>query len=71
LVNKKEDIEEIIKIFLKYPLLTTKKICQLQFLNTCLTKNCTLFYLNNRKNKYDNQASLLLTSFEIPHYFKE
>jgi hypothetical protein len=71
LVNKREDIEEIIKIFLKYPLLTTKKICQLQFLKTCLTKNCINYYLNNRNNKYDNQANLLITPFEIPNYFKE
>lgn len=71
LVNKKEDIEEIIKIFLKYPLLTTKKICQLQFLNTCLTKNCIHYYLNNRNYKYFNQPNLLITTFEIPPYFKE
>jgi hypothetical protein len=71
LVNKKEDIEDIIKIFSKYPLLTTKKICQLQFLKTCLTKNCINYYLNNRNNKYDKQANLLITPFERPPYFKE
>lgn len=70
-VNKKEDIEEIIKIFEKYPLLTSKKICQLEFLKTCLTKNCMNYYLNNRNNKYDNQSDILKASFEIPNYFKE
>jgi hypothetical protein len=70
-VNKKEDIEKIIKIFEKYPLLTSKKICQLEFLKTCLTKNCMNYYLNYRNNKYDNQPELLKVSFEIPNYFKE
>jgi len=70
-VNKKEDIEEIIKIFEEYPLLTSKKICQLEFLKTCLTKNCMNYYLNNRNNKYGNQPEILKASFEIPNYFKE
>ena len=70
-VNKKEDIEEIIKIFEKYPLLTSKKICQLEFLKTCLTKNCMNYYLKNRNNKYENQSDILKASFEISNYFKE
>ncbi len=70
-VNKKEDIKEIIKIFEKYPLLTSKKICQLEFLKTCLIKNCINYYLNNRNNKYNNQPDLFKASFEIPNYFKE
>ena len=70
-VNKKEDIQEIIKIFEEYPLLTSKKICQLQFLKTCLTKNCINYYLNNRDNKYENQPEIIKASFEIPNYFKE
>lgn len=70
-VNKKEDIEEIIKIFEEYPLLTSKKICQLKFLKTCLTKNCMNYYFNNRNNKYDKQPDILKTPFEIPNYFKE
>ena len=31
-VNDKETVKEIIKIFEIYPLLTSKKICQLEFL---------------------------------------
>ena len=31
-VNRKETVQEIIKIFEIYPLLTSKKICQLNFL---------------------------------------
>lgn len=70
-VNKKEEIDKIIKIFEDYPLLTSKKICQLKFLKTCLTKNCMNYYLNNRNNKYDSQLDILKTPFEIPSYFKE
>ena len=70
-VNKKEDIEEIIKIFETYPLLTSKKICQLKFLKTCLTKNSVDYYLKNRNNKYDNQPEILKASFVTPSYFKE
>lgn len=70
-VNKKEDIEEIIKIFEEYPLLTSKKICQLNFLKTCLTKNSIDYYLNNRNNKYDNQLEIIKAPFVTPSYFKE
>lgn len=70
-VNKKEDIQEIIRIFEEYPLLTSKKRCQLKYFKTCLTKNCINYYLNNRNNKYENQPEILKASFEIPNYFKE
>lgn len=70
-VNKKEDIEEIIKILEEYPLLTSKKICQLNFLKTCLTKNSMDYYLKNRNNKYYNQSEILKAPFITPSYFKE
>ena len=37
-VNKKEEVKEIIKIYDIYTPLTSKKICQLAFLKTCLTQ---------------------------------
>lgn len=58
-VNKKEDILNIIKIFEYYPLLTSRKICQLNFLKKCILKNSIDWYLNNRNNKYDNQLSII------------
>lgn len=76
-VNKKEDIINIIKIFEEYPLLTSKKICQLEFLQTCLTKNSMNYYLNNRNKKYEecpHQLDILKASFNadrLPNYFKE
>jgi len=58
-VNKKETIQEILKIFDKYPPLTSKKICQLEFLKTCLLKDSVDWYLSNRDLKYDNQLAIL------------
>jgi cytochrome c oxidase subunit 1 len=67
-VNKKETVIEIIKIFETYPLLTSRKICQLVFLNRCLLasmkgENSVDFYLKNRDNKYTNQDNII-KSFE-------
>nr|YP_009630848.1 hypothetical protein HM01MITGene05 [Hypsizygus marmoreus]QBZ73681.1 hypothetical protein HM01MITGene05 [Hypsizygus marmoreus] len=58
-VNKKETVIEIIKIFDTYPLLTSRKRCQLLFLKTCLLKNSVDFYLSNRNYKYINQPIII------------
>lgn len=76
-VNKKETVEEIIKIFETYPLLTSKKICQLKFLKECLQNNYIDFYLSNRNSKYINQLTIIKSNpfglennFVLPYYFK-
>lgn len=80
-VNRKETIQEIIKIFDKYLPLTSKKICQLEFLKTCLLKDSVDWYLSNRNLKYINQRAHLNSwrsnpfgiegnSFALPNYFK-
>ena len=58
-VNKKETVIDIIKIFEIYPLLTSRKICQLLFLNRCLLENSVDFYLLNRDNKYTKQNNII------------
>jgi hypothetical protein len=58
-VNKKETIQEIIKIFDYFPLLTSKKICQLEFLKKCLLENSVNSYLSSRNNKYNNQNYII------------
>jgi len=72
-VNKKETIQEIIKIFYYYPLLTSKKICQLEFLKKCLLENSVDNYLSSRNNKYNNQ-DYIIDSNPLkngnPDYFK-
>lgn len=77
-VNKKETIQEIIKIFDIYPPLTSKKICQLKFLKECMLKNSVDWYLLNRNNKYYNQESIINSDIfvlengiiTLPKYFK-
>ena len=77
-VNKKQTIQEIIKIFETYPLLTSKKICQLEFLKICLLKNSVKWYLANRNCKYINQPAIVQSDpfgqerncFILPDYFK-
>jgi uncharacterized protein (DUF433 family) len=71
-VNKKQEIEEIIKIYETYPPLTSKKICQLSFLKTCLTQTSVETYLSNRNLKYDKQLTIINSNinFKIPSYFK-
>ena len=58
-VNSKREVEEIIKIYDTYPPLTSRKICQLAFLKTCLVDTSVDTYLLNRKFKYDKQLSII------------
>lgn len=71
-VNRKQEVEEIIKIFEIYPPLTSTKICQLAFLKTYLIKNSVESYLLNRNFKYDKQFTIIKSNinFKIPSYFK-
>ncbi len=79
-VDRKETIQEIIRIFETYPLLTSKKICQLEFLKTCLLKNSVDWYLANRNSKFINQVTIIksgpfggfakeINCFALPNYF--
>jgi hypothetical protein len=71
-VDKKETILDIINIFSVYPPLTSRLICQLEFLKVCLKNNSVKDYLNNRKLKYNNQLKVI-KQFSInntmPSYF--
>jgi len=69
-VNKKEEIIEVIKIFYTYPPLTSKKICQLAFLKTCLTETSVEKYLSTRDTKFKEQSSIINANFNVPTYFK-
>lgn len=78
-VDNKETIKEIIKIFEIYPFLTSRKICQLEFLKKCFLENSVNWYLSNRNYKYINQTIIIESdmfgfdknSFSLPNYFKE
>ena len=71
-VNKKEEILKIIKIFDTYPPLTSKKICQLAFLKTCLTETSVEKYLSTRDSKFKEQFAIINANinFKAPTYFK-
>jgi hypothetical protein len=70
-VNKKEEIKEIIKIYDSYPPLTSRIICQLAFLRTCLKETSVETYLLNRKLKYDKQLTIIKSNINlnIPSYY--
>lgn len=73
-VNKKEIVIDIIKIYEKYPPLTSKKTLQLKFIKECILKNSLDWYLSNRNNKYNNQnvfISIILNNNLLPDYFNE
>lgn len=71
-VNKKAEILEIIQIFDTYPPLTSKKICQLAFLKTCLTETSVEKYLSTRDTKFQEQFAIINanTNIKVPTYFK-
>ena len=73
-VNNRETIKEIIKIFDYYPLLTSRKICQLEFLKNCLLDNSVYSYLSNRNSKYINQSFIINSNYlsnseTLPYFF--
>ena len=71
-VNNKQEVVNIIKIYDTYPPLTSRKICQLAFLKICLSETSVQTYLLNRKLKYDKQLTIIKSNanFNIPSYFK-
>lgn len=60
-VVSQKKIKELIQIFSKYPLLTSRKICQLNFLQSCLSDNSIVGenFLEKRRNKYQNQLEII------------
>ena len=71
--DSKENIQTIIKIYDAYPPLTSRIICQLGFLKTCLTETSVNTYMLNRNFKYNGQLNIIKsnTKFNTPCYFKE
>jgi len=66
------------KVFIilgKYPLLTVRKQCQLEFAQFCLLRNDIFNFITNRNNKY-NKKKILLDQYalknnisDLPFYF--
>jgi hypothetical protein len=71
-IDKKETVINTIDIFVKYPPLTSRLDCQLQFLKVCLKDNSVSNYLNKRHLKYNVQSTIIKNlnkNFTIPYYF--
>lgn len=65
-------IQSLIKVLEKYPLLTTRKQCQLEFAVKCIENNTRSFVVENRDFMYENQHNMLNyndKNFVIPSYF--
>lgn len=76
IASSKKDIAKVLSILAKYPLLTTRKICQLNYAKECLLllndKNILKNWQELKDNKYSLQSKLLEkfnTNFVLPHYF--
>ena len=70
--SAKKDVSNILNILEKYPLLSSRKICQLEYAKQCLENLSVQYLLQTRDNKYDNQQKLVKQynkGFNIPHYF--
>lgn len=62
----------IFNLFEKSPLLTSRKICQLNHLKQCLNNRAWSYHLETRNEKYDKQMQLIEhfnQNFVIPDYF--
>lgn len=72
IANKRKEVSKIINIYDIYPPLTTKNICQLAFLKTCLTFPTVKTYFSYINYKYDKQLFIIKSNknFKIPCYFK-
>lgn len=57
--SNKKDLTKIFAVLAKYPLLTARKQCQLEFAKNCLLKKNIDNFLINRDNMYNNKKFIL------------
>jgi hypothetical protein len=71
IASNKNDLAKVFVILARYPLLTARKQCQLEFVKNCLLEKDKKKFLVNRKDKYSNKKALLLelSKKERPSYF--
>lgn len=73
IASNKNDLAKVFAVLAKYPLLTARKQCQLEFAKNCLrpAKKDIDNFLTNRDNKYNNKRLILedLSRKELPLYF--
>ena len=72
IASNKSDLTKVFVILAKYPLLTARKQCQLDFVKNCLIEKDITNFLENRRNKYKNKKIIiqnLETLNTLPLYF--
>jgi LAGLIDADG DNA endonuclease family protein len=74
IASSKSDINKVLLILARYPLLTVRKQCQLEFAKNCLLYKDVDNFLLNRKNMYKNMNDLQAMPdntiiIELPVYF--
>lgn len=71
IASNKNDLSKVFAVLAKYPLITARKQCQLEFAKNCLLEKDINNFLVNRNNKYNNKKVLLdeLSKKEAPSYF--
>ncbi len=74
IASNKSDINKVLLILSRYPLLTVRKQCQLEFAKNCLLYKDVDNFMLNRKNMYKNMNDLLLKlnqskHIKLPLYF--
>jgi len=72
IAKSKKDVQNCLRILNEYPLLTSRKILQLDYYLKTRTYNSWDWHLENRDQKYDKQKELVEkknNDFVIPSYF--
>lgn len=72
IASNKKDLAKVFVVLAKYPLLTARKQCQLDFVKDCLLEKDLTNFLVNRNNKYMNKKTYLQNLGAVkslPYYF--
>ena len=72
IASNKNDLVKVFAILAKYPLLTARKQCQLDFAKNCLLNKDIVNFRVNRNDKYSNKKNLLKDfskQNKLPVYF--
>jgi hypothetical protein len=71
IASSQRDINKVLLVLARYPLLTSRKQCQLEFAKNCLLYPKAPDFLENRRNMYENKEYLLVpVDNKLPSYFK-
>lgn len=75
IASSQSDVNKVLLILARYPLLTIRKQCQLEFAKNCLLYKDFDNFILNKKNMFKNKKDILdilnkNTEIKLPFYFK-